>query len=119
MTASVQGNKSKHTRGLDKTMCKFWANFAFDTATYERTNRSKTTNMSRTYLDITCNITCFTVCSLNVMIGEKKVSSTLMTSSCKKMGLPLQDNPEFPAANINSSSLQSTINQNVCGNGYI
>ena len=48
-TASVQGNKSKHTSdevkmkaikiisGLDKTKCKFSANFAFDTATYEWT----------------------------------------------------------------------------------
>ena len=30
-------------------MCKFGANFAFDTATYERTNRCKTTSMSRTW----------------------------------------------------------------------
>ena len=42
MTAGVQGNESKHTRGqkgtlfyyvLDKTMCTFWANFDFDKAT--------------------------------------------------------------------------------------
>ena len=36
-------------------MCTFSAKFAFDTtATYERTNRCKTTNVSRTHLDITC-----------------------------------------------------------------
>ena len=29
-------------------------NFAFDTATYERTNRCKATDMSITYLDVTC-----------------------------------------------------------------
>ena len=38
--------------GLDKTKCKFSANFAFDAATYERTNRCKTTDTSRTYLDV-------------------------------------------------------------------
>ena len=41
--------------GLDKAKCKFSAiNFAVDTATYERTNRCKTTDRSRTYLDATC-----------------------------------------------------------------
>ena len=59
MTANVQGNKSKHKRLVtmikqDKTKCKFSAiNVAFDTATYERKNRCKTTDMSRTYLDAT------------------------------------------------------------------
>ena len=52
MTAGVQGNKSKHTRGeqeryliktIDKTRCTYSANVAFNTATYERTNRCETT----------------------------------------------------------------------------
>ena len=44
MTASVQGNKSKHTRGLkmnallNKTMCEFSVNFAFDKATNGQTD---------------------------------------------------------------------------------
>ena len=44
--------------GLYKTNCKCSAKFAFATATYERTNRCKTTDMSRTYLDVTCAESC-------------------------------------------------------------
>ena len=42
----------KHERfmfGLDKSMCKFSANFAFDKATYERTNGYKTRDVVKTY----------------------------------------------------------------------
>ena len=38
---------------LDKTICTFSANFAFDTATYERTNIYKTRDVVKTYLDVT------------------------------------------------------------------
>ena len=64
MTASVQAETNQNTQevkmnaiesGLDKTKCTFSANFAFDAATYaQRKNiRCKTTDMSRTYLDVT------------------------------------------------------------------
>ena len=56
MTDSVQGNKPKHTRGYNErdlmrtrqnNVCKFSANFSFDTSTCERTNRWKTTNVKQ------------------------------------------------------------------------
>ena len=34
-------------------MCKFSANFAFDTATYERTNKYKTQDVVNTYVNVT------------------------------------------------------------------
>ena len=61
MTLSNQYlNKLKHTRGekaryLIKTRqnkVHISANFAFNTATYERTKRCKTTEMRMTYLDV-------------------------------------------------------------------
>ena len=61
MTASVQGNKSNHTRCSNERYLirsrqnevHIFGKFSFDTATYERTNRCKTTDKSRTYLDVT------------------------------------------------------------------
>ena len=37
-------------------MCTFSANFAFDTATYEQTNRYKTRDVVNTYLNVTFEI---------------------------------------------------------------
>ena len=56
-----KNQKNQHTRGENerylnksrKNRVQIFGKFAFDTATYERTNRCKTTDMSLTYLDVT------------------------------------------------------------------